>query len=313
MKFSTKINIPKSETSINHHSKVLLLGSCFTENMGDKFDFFKFQNLTNPFGIVFNPVSIENLVFRALTDDEFTEKDIFFHDGLWKCFAVHSDLNNCNKVDFLNQLNTTLNRFKDNLLSTTHFILTLGTAWVYRTIADEKIVSNCHKVPQNKFVKELLSIDILKKSLQNVMDLVLNNNPSCTFIFTISPVRHLKDGFIENTISKAHLISAVHQLKCANTNYFPSYEILIDELRDYRFYADDLLHPSKMAIEYIWKRFTETYFFDQTIAICNEVEAIQKALLHRPLNGNSENHLKFLLHLNEKIKNFSLQNPHIKF
>ena len=313
MKFSTKIIIPKSDAPINHHSKVLLLGSCFTENMGSKFDFFKFQNLTNPFGIVFNPVSIENLVFRALTNDEFTEKDIFFHDGLWKCFSVHSDFNNCNKEDFLIQLNITLKQIKHNLLSTTHLILTLGTAWVYRTITDQNIVANCHKAPQNQFNKELLSIDIIERSLQNVMDLVLKYNPSCNFIFTISPVRHIKDGFIENNVSKAHLISAVYQLKCENKNYFPSYEILMDELRDYRFYADDLLHPSKMAVDFIWQRFIETYFTDETIALCNEVEAIQKALLHRPLNSNSENHLKFLLHLKEKIKNFSLQNPHIKF
>ena len=313
MNFSTKITIPKSDATINHHSKVLLLGSCFAENIGSKLDFFKFQNLTNPFGIVFNPVSIENLVFRALTDDEFSENDIFFHDGLWKCFQVHSDLNNCNKEDFLNKLNITLKQFKENLLSTTHFILTLGTAWVYRTIENEKIVANCHKVTQNQFVKELLSIDTIENSLQNVMVLVLKHNPTCKFVFTISPVRHIKDGFIENNVSKAHLISAVYQLKNVNTNYFPSYEILMDELRDYRFYADDLLHPSKMAVDFIWQHFTETYFIDETIALCNEVEAIQKALLHRSLNANSENHLKFLLHLNEKIKSFSLQNPNIKF
>ena len=126
-------------------------------------------------------------------------------------------------------------------------------------------------------------------------------------------MRHIKDGFIENNVSKAHLLSSIYNLQSKTSCYFPSYEILMDELRDYRFYADDLLHPSKMAIDYIWQRLTETYFTDETIALCNEVEAIQKALLHRPLNSNSENHLKFLLHLNEKIKNFSLQNPHIKF
>ena len=313
MNFSTKITIPKSDAPISHHSKVLLLGSCFTENIGSKLDFFKFQNLTNPFGIIFNPVSIENLVFRALTDDEFSEKDIFYHEGVWKCFAVHSDLNNGNKDEFLNLLNQTLHDFKNYISSATHFIITLGTAWIYKTVSENNVVANCHKVPQNQFVKELLSILSIENSLRNLMDVVLKNNPNCKFIFTISPVRHIKDGLVENNVSKAHLTSAVYQLKRANKNYFPSYEILMDELRDYRFYADDLLHPSKMAVDFIWQRFKETYFLDETIALCSEIEAIQKALLHRPLSSTSDNHSKFLLHLNEKILNFFLRNPHITF
>ena len=316
MIFSTKVPVKKSAFEVDYSSKIVLLGSCFSENIETKLDYFKFQNCGNPFGIIFNPISIENLIRRAVLGIEFTENDIFFHNGLWKCFEVHSQLNGENKQGLLNHLNLALNDCRNQLLSASHLIITYGTSWVYKNTASNQVVANCHKVPQNQFSKYILSIDSIEKSIQSTIDLVSKFNSKCHVIFTISPVRHLKDGLVENTQSKAHLFSALHKVLNLNqhcSNYFPSYEILLDELRDYRFYADDLLHPSKMAIDCIWERFCETYCNDKTRLISAEIDGLNKAIAHRPMNQNSENFEKFTVNLQLKIAEFSKSHPTIKF
>lgn len=316
MNFTTKISIPKSKNPIHYNSKIVLLGSCFSENIGLKFDYFKFQNVVNPFGIIFNPIAIENLIFRALLDQKFTEDDVFFHDGLWKCFEVHSDLNLASKERYILNLNKILSDFRVQINQATHVIITFGTAWVYSDIPSKKVVANCHKVVQNQFDKQILSVEIIAKSIQNTVDLISKINPNCNVIFTVSPVRHLKDGFVGNTQSKAYLFAGMHQIMkitVPNMSYFPSYEITMDELRDYRFYADDMLHLNKIAIDFIWERFSETYFSQETILISNQIEALQKELGHLPINTNSESHLKFLAGLKLKISNFSNKYPTITF
>lgn len=313
MNLITKVTIPKSTNTITYNSKLVLLGSCFSENMGSKFEYLKFQSAINPFGIIFNPISNENLIRRAVLDFKFSEKDIFFHDGFWKCYEVHSHLNLENKIEYLSYLNQLVHDFKIKITQASHVLITYGTSWVYRHSTSNRIVANCHKVAQNQFTKELLSIETIEKAIQNSVNLISSINSSCTFIFTISPVRHLKDGFVENQISKAHLIAAVHKFKLQNCTYFPSYEIMMDELRDYRFYADDLLHPSQTAINYIWERFSETYFTNQTLAIAHEIDTIQKALAHRPVNINSEKHQQFLANLEAKKIKLSADYPQINF
>ena len=187
----------------------MLLGSCFAENMGKKFDYFKFQAITNPFGIIFNAVSLEKLIRRAVENRTFTENDIFFHNDLWHCYEVHSELSNLDKDAFLESLNDIIRSTNKQLNESTHIIITLGTSWVYRNIETNEIVANCHKVPQKQFTKELLSIHQTEESLQSIISLIHSVNPNCNFIFTVSPVRHIKDGFAENTLSKAHLIAAI--------------------------------------------------------------------------------------------------------
>ncbi len=316
MNFFTKIPIQKSPNQINYNSKIVLLGSCFSENIGKKFEYFKFQNSVNPFGIIFNPVSIENLISRALNGIYFTENDIFFHDNLWKCYEVHSDLNCEKKVELIANLNLILANFKTQLLEATDLIITFGTSWIYKEISSNKLVANCHKVPQNQFLKELLSVETIEKSIQNTIDFVKKVNPNCNLIFTISPVRHIKDGFVENNQSKANLISGLQKIlnpKLQILNYFPSYEIMMDELRDYRFYANDMLHPNETAIDYIWNRFSDTYFSEETSLIFKEIDSIQKAISHRSLNPNSESHFQFLKNLESKIINFTHKYPEILF
>ena len=315
MNFTTKVPIEKYQNPIDYNSKIMSVGSCFAENIGEKFEYFKFQNSVNPFGIIFNSVSIEKLIHRIVNKIEFTENDIFFHNDLWHCYEVHSELSNANKEDFLVILNRVLLENFNAFSNATHIIITYGTSWVYRNKTSNEVVANCHKVPQNQFEKEILSVETIEKSIQNTISLIQKINPNCNFIFTISPVRHIKDGFVENQRSKAHLLTALHSslFHLPTSNYFPSYEIMMDELRDYRFYANDMLHPSQSAIDYIWIKFFENYVSETEFNLMNEVCEIQRALKHRPFNPDSESHLKFLSNLNLKISKIQEVLPSIKF
>ncbi|MCK6608479.1 MAG: GSCFA domain-containing protein [Flavobacterium sp.] len=316
MQFTTKIPVQKSSFPIDYDSKIMLLGSCFAENMGEKFQYFKFQSITNPFGIIFNAVSLEKLIRRSVENRMFTENDIFFHNDLWHCFEVHSELSNPDKDAFLESLNDLIRLTNQQLNDSTHIIITLGTSWVYRNIESNEIVANCHKVPQKQFKKELLSINQTEESLQNIVSFIHSVNPNCNFIFTVSPVRHIKDGFVENTLSKAHLVAAIHKTITNNPSlitYFPAYEIMMDELRDYRFYAEDMLHPNQTAIDYIWIQFFENYISESEFGLMNEICSIQKGLKHRPFNPNTESHQKFLNQLDLKIQTIQNQHPFIKF
>ena len=270
----------------------------------------------NPFGIIFNPFSIEKLIERVVLQRYFTKDDIFFFNERWHCYEVHSELSDADSEVFLSKLNQILLDTQKQLQQATHIIITYGTSWVYRHIETNGIVANCHKVPQKQFSKELLSIDSIQKAIQNTVSLIATLNPKCNFIFTVSPVRHLKDGFVENQVSKSHLIAAIYattNTKQQTLNYFPSYEIMMDELRDYRFYADDMMHPSPMAIDYIWERFAATQIAANAIATMELVQTIQKGLAHRPFNPNSESHQKFEANLKEKIATLEAQYSFMKF
>lgn len=318
MQFRTQIPILKSNTPIDYNSKILSIGSCFAENMAEKFDYFKFQNETNPFGIIFNPVSIEKIFHRICNQELFEEKDVFFHNERWHSFEVHSDLSNSDRQELLETLNKALTESYKQLKEATHIIITLGTAWIYKNIESDEIVANCHKVPQKQFSKELLSIELIQNSIQNTISLIKTLNPNINFIFTISPVRHIKDGFVENQLSKSHLFTSLNSALNTehfkqNTEYFPSYEIMMDELRDYRFYNEDMLHPNQIAIDYIWKLFSENYIAQDSFTTMQEVDEIQKSLRHRSFNPQSEQHQKFLAKLQQKIDVLGEKLPHIKF
>lgn len=318
MQFRTQIPISKSNNPVDYNSKIISLGSCFAENMGDKFDYLKFQNNTNPFGIIFNPVSIEKLITRVIKQELFTEKDIFFHNERWHCFEVHSDLSNSNKEEFLENLNKIAKETFEKLKAATHIIITYGTSWIYRNTERNTIVANCHKIPQKQFSKELLSVEVIEKSIKNTIDVLQQINPDINFIFTVSPVRHIKDGFAENQLSKSHLFSALHSNLKSETfhlkaEYFPSYEIVMDELRDYRFYKEDMLHPNQIAVDYIWERFSENFISQNASQIMNEVGEIQKGLQHRSFNPESEQHQKFLSLLHQKMRLLQDKFPQIQF
>jgi hypothetical protein len=318
MQFRTQIPIPKSTHPINYNSKIISLGSCFAVNMSEKLDYCKFQNSCNPFGILFHPLAIEKLIAFAVAQKVFTEADIFFHNERWHCYDAHSDLSNGDPVELLNDLNIIVQSTWKELSEATHVIITYGTAWVYRNNESSAIVANCHKVPQKQFKKELLAIDIIEESIIRTILLIQSVNPKAVLNFTVSPVRHIKDGFVENQWSKSNLIAAIHSTLQTETlkpysQYFPSYELMMDELRDYRFYAEDMLHPNQVAIDYIWKRFNETNISEAASVTMEEVETIQKSLSHKPFNPNSESHQKFEAKLKDKIDALLSQYSFMKF
>lgn len=333
MKLQTQIPLERAKNQIDYNSQLLLLGSCFVENMGEKFKYFKFQSLQNPFGILFHPLAIENLISRAVHQQEYTAEDVFFLNERWHCFDAHSNLSSTSKEKLLQHLNQGLENTLHQLKLASHIIITLGTAWVYESIEAKKIVANCHKVPQKEFSKKLLSVEDIEKSLINTIELVATINPEVQFIFTISPVRHLKDGYTENQLSKAHLMTALHKVlnaplllnAVAERNLgevptlgvrgllFPSYELMMDELRDYRFYANDMVHPNSLAIEYIWEKFKYVWISEEAQSLMVEIENIQKGLQHKPFNAASEAYQQFSNKLETKIQFLKKQLPFLKF
>lgn len=318
MKLQTEIPLKPEKNQIDFDSKLLLMGSCFVENIGNKVEYYKFRSLQNPFGIIFQPKAIEKLFYKTVNKEKFTEDDLFFLNERWHCFDVHSDCSNVSKEMVLSNLNKTLDSIFRQLQESTHIIITLGTAWAYRFLKTNELVANCHKVPQSQFSKELLSIDHIIDILMNTVSAIRQVNNSAAIIFTVSPVRHLKDGFVENQRSKAHLISAIHQFLNPSINnqklhYFPSYEIMMDELRDYRFYADDMVHPNQTAINYIWEKFKQIWINADDFPFMDDVETIQKGLSHKPFNADSEQHKQFLKSLSEKIMYLQKEYPFIKF
>lgn len=317
MNFRTNIQLQKEENQIDYASKLLLIGSCFSENISKKLAYYKFDVASNPFGILFNPKAIETLIENSLNQKKYTDNDVFLLNERWHCFDSHSDLSSADKNELISNLNSAIKSTKKRLSESTHIIITLGTAWIYKFVETNTIVGNCHKVPQKKFVKELLSVEEVASSIENMVNLIKNVNKNTSIIFTVSPVRHLKDGFVENSQSKAHLISAIHQVVDIPTlgvrgNYFPSFEIMMDDLRDYRFYNSDMVHPNETAVDYIWEHFQQVWIDEKTLPTQKEVDTIQKGLAHKPFNPNSEQHLKFSLDLKQKISNLK-NNFNVKF
>jgi lysophospholipase L1-like esterase len=315
MNFRTTFKLQKELNQLNYNARLVVIGSCFSENINKKLSYYKFTTYSNPFGILFNPKAIENLIFNAVTHKQYTTKDIFKFNERWHSFDAHSDLSHENSDTLIQTLNQAICTTQQSIKNASHIIITFGTAWVYKLIETQKVVANCHKVPQKKFEKHLLSIDETIASLEQIINLVHTINPLATIIFTVSPVRHIKDGFFENSVSKSHLISAIHHLKAKNAMvyYFPSFEIMMDDLRDYRFYNSDMVHPNETAINYIWQQFQNVWIDAQTIPIQKEIETIQKGLLHKPFYPLSEQHQKFTQQLQHKILALQKQLPHITF
>lgn len=303
MKLTTPIKLSRQNPPINYSSKVLLLGSCFAQNMGEKLEYYKFQQCTNPFGILFHPVAIEKLIARAVNQNWFTSKDVFLQNEQWHCFLAHSKLSNTSEEDLISALNSALEKLRFSLLEASHVVFTFGTAWVYKHLEKDTIVANCHKVPQKEFVKQLLSPDDVSDVLLGIETKLRTINPTCSIINTVSPVRHIKDGLIENSRSKAHLIAGVQEIVSPDkfNYYFPSFEIMMDELRDYRYYKEDLIHPNQTAIAIIWNAFTGSWICPETAALQKKIATIQSGILHTPFNENSKAHIHFKKDLEVQI------------
>jgi len=318
MKLQTIVPLQSSNERIDYQSTLFLIGSCFVENIGRKFQYYQFKTLQNPLGILFHPKAIENFIVRAIGQKAYKAADVFNFNERWHCFDAHSNLSDPSKEQLLSNLNSALLKTRNQLENATHIIITLGTAWVYKNVETQERVANCHKISQKKFTKELLTEVEIEESLKHIISNIRKVNEDVSVIFTISPVRHLKDGFIENQRSKANLISAVGRIMESistykNLHYFPAFEIMLDELRDYRFYAEDMVHPNNLAIDYIWEKFKNVWISEKTEIVMKAVEEIQKGLSHRPFNEDSEQHQLFLKSLNEKISVLNKEFPFMKF
>jgi len=318
MKLQTKVPLQTADGQVDYLSQMLLLGSCFVENIGKKLEYYKFRSLQNPFGILFHPKAIEKLFSKSIQAFNYTAEDIFYHNERWHCFDAHSDLSDVSKEVLLLKLNDGLKDTRQQIFVSSHIVITLGTAWGYRKLESSAIVANCHKVPQKEFSKDLLSVENIVESLETIVDLIQSVNPTAQIIFTVSPVRHLKDGFVENQQSKAHLISAIGKVLSSRAqsrekHYFPSYEIMMDELRDYRFYKSDMVHPNELAVDYIWEKFKRVWISEKAFSTIEKVEEIQRGILHRPFNPMSIEHQKFLKSLNAKIQALQREFPSMEF
>lgn len=314
MDFRTPVIIPESTFRMDHSTKMMLLGSCFSENISTRLQEYKFLVKTNPFGIVYNPFSVAAVVKRLLSNKGFDETDLVFHDNVYQSFLHHGLFSHPDKNRCLENISRSFDEAAGFILKTDVFLITFGTAYVYKLKSTGEVVANCHKFPSSAFVRERLTIEEIVKEWSSVINAISAHHPAAKFIFTVSPIRHWKDGAHENQISKSILHLAIDRLQkmyAPTLSYFPAYEILLDELRDYRFFAEDMMHPSSVAIEYIWERFGETFFTGETIRTNSEWDQINRSLDHRPLNNQTENYRHFLKQTLQKLILFRQNHPQI--
>lgn len=300
MKFRTEIELAPLTEGMEHGAKVFALGSCFAENISERLAKAKFSIASNPFGVLFNPASIAAAIDRLTDTRTFAVCDITAGKEGFFSFDAHSSLDGKTQTEAFANLNRAVAQGSKALAEADWVILTFGTAWVYEH--EGRVVANCHKQPASQFERRRLSVVEIVERYSHLFEGVLHDKK---VILTVSPVRHLGDGLQENSVSKATLRLAVEELvaKYENALYFPSYEILIDDLRDYRYYADDLVHPSKMAVDYVWERFCEAVLTPKAQAKLPQIAQIVAAAEHRPFNPESEAHKEFCRKMLEKIEN----------
>lgn len=292
MKFRTEIDIEPFDRRIDYSSEIFALGSCFAQNMAERMRRAKFRITANPTGILFNPESILGLLARLAAQDEFRDDDVVEHNGRWFSFDAHTSLDGATKDEAMRNLQTAFDTGYMALQNAQWIIITFGTAWVYELADEGRIVANCHKMPQAMFRRRRLTVEEIVEAYSMLFDISLRGK---RIILTVSPVRHTADGLEENAASKAVLRLAAEELaeKYRNVYYFPSYEIMTDDLRDYRFYGEDLVHPTPQAVEYIWEKFADAALTDNAKALLPRVEKIVAAAAHRPFNPESREYAQF--------------------
>ncbi len=289
MELRTTFDIEPSPEKITYRDRVMFIGSCFASSMGSQMEKGRMPVMINPSGAVFNPVSVCNTIDTIISGKEFVQNDLHFHDGIWLSFYHYTDFSSYNPERVLEKINKKSKEAFDFLRGARFLFITLGTARIYRFKKTGSVVSNCHKIPPGEFLTELLTIDKIVNLWEKQLDILQTLFPQLKVVFTISPVRHWKDGAHGNQISKSVLFLAVEELlnHSISPRYFPAYELVIDDLRDYRFYNEDMLHPSDKAINYIWEAFSGCYLESHTIRIYNDVVKITKACNHRFISDSS--------------------------
>ena len=312
MKFRTEVHINDSEKKIGIEDKIFSIGSCFSSEISELLGNGQLQVLNNPFGTLFNPYSISNAVRRLHDAHHYSEEDLIAYQGTAISLDHSTDFDAQFPHQTLEQINTKLEAGNQFLQEAKWVIITYGTSFIYEFLPKKKLVANCHKIPGKFFEKRLMSAEEISTSIRNtVLDLLDICPEVVQILFTVSPVRHTKDGIAENQLSKAKLISNLHPViaEFKNCHYLPIYEVMMDDLRDYRFYKDDLIHPNSQAISYIFEKFGNAYFSDETIDFVEENFKISRALMHKPGNEQSHKHQEFLENLKGRI---ALQQTKVK-
>ena len=300
--FQTKIDIPVSDIKISYKDSIMTFGSCFAENIGNKLETVFFETDINPFGVLYNPVSVKNSLELLIQNKSFSSEEIFENKSLWQSFAHSSLFNGLSEVECLNNINTRLISSAGFFQKTNVLLITFGTAWVFEEKKSGRVVSNCHKLPSGDFERRRLTVNEIVSDYNELIVTLQKLCPALNIIFSVSPIRHWKDGAHENNISKSILLMAIDELQKQHkqVHYFPAYEILLDELRDYRFYAPDMLHPSEVAVDYIWSRFSETYFSERTLQLKKRIEQLVADRAHRPYQPESSEFKKFVEHTEKR-------------
>ena len=308
MKLYTSVDIAPSPKKIAYNDKILLLGSCFADNIGTKFGEYYFQTTVNPYGTLYNPASIAKAISgigNGVSDIGFVE-----HNGLWHSLSHHGSFSRADKEDLVRACEQSKVQLREALQQASIMIITFGTAWVYEY--EDKVVANCHKLPANRFVRRRMTVD----EIVEIWQPILTAMPDKHWIFTVSPIRHVKDGLHENQISKAILLQAVDRLTAkqldspiGGLSYFPSYEIMLDELRDYRFYAEDMVHPSAVAVDYIWQRFVDTYMTADTQNEMRTLHQLWRDRHHRSLHPDSPDAQQFAAHIKTRLQQLQPRYP----
>lgn len=315
MKWHTELIPEKIKIPIRYEDKIMAMGSCFTENIGTKLSDSKYCIDINPFGILYNPLSISNGIRAIIDFQNYQESDLIEYGGLWHSFDHHGDFSDVNIEICLKNINLRLQKAKDNILRTNFLLITLGTASVYFRKDNGEVVNNCHKIPSAFFNYKRLNVEEIYSSLEKSLLQLFEHQPKIQVILTVSPVRHLKDGFIENQLSKSALLLASYQLskKFEQVFYFPAYEIMMDDLREYRFYKEDMVHPNEIAVDYINERFETSCLSDNETHLRKKIRNLVQASKHKLINPNSEASKQFIHNQINSIKKICNEYPFLDF
>lgn len=307
MIFRTPIISAPQSYQIEHKDTIFCVGSCFAENISKKLSEHCFEVVVNPLGVIYNPISIYDTIERVIENRQITVDDLKkdLNSNLYYSFDTHTLFNSESCQQTAYSINKKIEEANSHFIKSNVVIITLGTSFIYRLKESQKVVANCQKQPASLFDREFLSLSETTLVLKKLLSKVEFKNKH--IILTVSPIRHTKDGHESNSFSKASLLCSVHEIcnTFKNVSYFPSYEIMIDDLRDYRFYAQDMIHPTETAIEYIWQHFLTRYVSENSQKLLPEIKSIQKRLSHRPFNPESESHQKFLDELKIRIENLN--------
>jgi hypothetical protein len=315
MKMFLDIDIPAPEKKIAYGEKLFLIGSCFTEHIGNRLADLKFPVLQNPNGILFDPVSVSHSLLAYVSGKKYGAEDLFYHNELWQSWLHHSRFSGIDQQQVLQQINEKQKEAHDFLAEATWMMVTLGSSFSYRLKEPEQPVANCHRAPAQWFTKHLLAIEETEAELLRSIESLAAYNPKLKIIFTVSPVRHIRDGVVENNRSKARLLECVHRLvsRFDHIYYFPAYEIVIDVLRDYRFYDVDLVHPNYAATEFVFEQFSKYFIDDPSVEMMEEIRRFVAAYRHKPFQPATTAHRNFLKTNLQRIQQFQQKYPHLDF